>query len=119
MSLPNTESSAEFYAQTYDESVPDWPGESDFYRALAAAHAPAAPDRWHAQLLAYQTMPAAELLAWREVELAVSLREIISRPGCREVCARCGEEILNERWVLRGDQLLYRACAGEAYFRNR
>jgi ubiquinone/menaquinone biosynthesis C-methylase UbiE len=26
----------EFYAQTYDESVPDWPGEIDFYRALAA-----------------------------------------------------------------------------------
>lgn len=27
---------AEFYAQTYDESVPDWPGEIDFYRNLAA-----------------------------------------------------------------------------------
>jgi SAM-dependent methyltransferase len=26
----------EFYAQTYDDSVPDWPGEIDFYRALAA-----------------------------------------------------------------------------------
>jgi len=28
---------AEFYAQTYDESVPDWPGEVDFYREMAAA----------------------------------------------------------------------------------
>ncbi len=27
---------AEFYADTYDESVPDWPGEMDFYRAYAA-----------------------------------------------------------------------------------
>jgi SAM-dependent methyltransferase len=27
---------AEFYAQTYDESVPDWPGEIDFYRELAS-----------------------------------------------------------------------------------
>jgi SAM-dependent methyltransferase len=26
----------EFYAQTYDDSVPDWPGEIDFYRALSA-----------------------------------------------------------------------------------
>jgi SAM-dependent methyltransferase len=26
---------AEFYAQTYDESVPDWPGEIEFYRGLA------------------------------------------------------------------------------------
>jgi SAM-dependent methyltransferase len=24
-----------FYAETYDASVPDWPGEIDFYRALA------------------------------------------------------------------------------------
>lgn len=27
---------AEFYAQTYDESVPDWPGELAFYQALAS-----------------------------------------------------------------------------------
>ncbi len=27
---------AEFYAQTYDESVPDWPGEIEFYRGLAS-----------------------------------------------------------------------------------
>ena len=26
----------EFYAQTYDDSVPDWPGEIEFYQALAA-----------------------------------------------------------------------------------
>ncbi len=25
-----------FYAQTYDQSVPDWPGEIDFYQELAA-----------------------------------------------------------------------------------
>ena len=29
-------SAAEFYAQTYDESVPDWPGEMDFYQEMAA-----------------------------------------------------------------------------------
>lgn len=27
----------EFYAQTYDDSVPDWPGELDFYRQMAAS----------------------------------------------------------------------------------
>jgi ubiquinone/menaquinone biosynthesis C-methylase UbiE len=26
----------EFYARTYDDSVPDWPGEIDFYREMAA-----------------------------------------------------------------------------------
>src|SRR5512137_1379514 len=30
------ERTAEFYAQTYDGSVPDWPGEIDFYQAMAA-----------------------------------------------------------------------------------
>jgi ubiquinone/menaquinone biosynthesis C-methylase UbiE len=27
---------AEFYVETYDESVPDWPGEIEFYKALAS-----------------------------------------------------------------------------------
>jgi ubiquinone/menaquinone biosynthesis C-methylase UbiE len=31
-----SERDAEFYAQTYDVSVPDWPGELDFYREMAA-----------------------------------------------------------------------------------
>ncbi len=31
-----TERAREFYAQTYDVSVSDWPGEIDFYRELAA-----------------------------------------------------------------------------------
>lgn len=25
----------EYYTQTYDASVPDWPGEIDFYREMA------------------------------------------------------------------------------------
>jgi SAM-dependent methyltransferase len=36
MSSSSDQSAAEFYAQTYDESVPDWPGEMDFYGGLAA-----------------------------------------------------------------------------------
>lgn len=36
MSQASDERSAEFYAQTYDESVPDWPGEIDFYQEMAA-----------------------------------------------------------------------------------
>ena len=35
-----TRRAREFYAETYDTVVPDWPGEIDFYRQLAAeAHA--------------------------------------------------------------------------------
>ena len=36
MSKFATERAREFYAQTYDVSVSDWPGEIDFYRELAA-----------------------------------------------------------------------------------
>lgn len=36
MSTATNQQSAKFYAQTYDESVPDWPGEMDFYSELAS-----------------------------------------------------------------------------------
>jgi SAM-dependent methyltransferase len=36
MSRSQSDRSAHFYAQTYDASVPDWPGEIDFYRELAS-----------------------------------------------------------------------------------
>lgn len=36
MSPSSDEQGAEFYAQTYDESVPNWPGEIDFYRGVAS-----------------------------------------------------------------------------------
>ena len=35
MSPSSDQRVAEFYAQTYDESVPDWPGEIEFYKGLA------------------------------------------------------------------------------------
>jgi len=34
--LANEQNADEFYVQTYDDSVPDWPGEIDFYREIAA-----------------------------------------------------------------------------------
>jgi ubiquinone/menaquinone biosynthesis C-methylase UbiE len=37
MSQISSERNAEFYAQTYDDSVPDWPGEMDFYYGLTDA----------------------------------------------------------------------------------
>jgi len=36
MSPSSDQRLAEFYAHTYDESVPDWPGEIDFYQRLAS-----------------------------------------------------------------------------------
>jgi SAM-dependent methyltransferase len=36
MNAPSDGRAADFYVQSYDESVPDWPGEIEFYRGLAA-----------------------------------------------------------------------------------
>lgn len=87
-------------------------------RNRAGDYAPAARNRWESMLLGYQRMPAAELLAWDWVELTASVAEILSKPGMRAVCARCGEEILNEREVVVGGEVLCRPCAGQGYYRS-
>lgn len=85
-------------------------------RARARDYAPTAPDRWHAQLAAYQVMPNSELLQAHEVVLSVSLKEIISRHGGRVICEECGEDIINEREMRRDGIILCRACASGAYY---
>jgi formylmethanofuran dehydrogenase subunit E len=57
------------------------------------------------------------LLSVTNVELNRPLAEIVSRPGRRTACARCGEEIINDRQVVRDGVTFCRACAGEAYYR--
>lgn len=88
-------------------------------RGAALRYAPDAESPWHAQRQAYQTMPDAELLVVQRVALTFSLDRLLSKPGLRVRCQACGEEIINEREVVRGDSLLCRACAGEAYYRLR
>lgn len=85
-------------------------------RLRAYDYAPDAPDRWHAQLAAYQIMPAAELLRAEPVHLAVSLQEILSHHGDRVVCEQCGEDIINERQVVWEGRILCRACVLGAYY---
>lgn len=85
-------------------------------RELAERYAPEADNRWEAMLLGYQRMPDEELLQWEEVTLKTPVGQIISRPGLRVNCARCGEEIINEREVDVDGQLLCCACAGNGYY---
>ena len=85
-------------------------------RSRAAAYAPAARGRWHAQRDAYQLMPSEELLRAERVSLGVDLAAIISRPGRRVTCAACGEEIMNEREIILGGYSHCRGCAGERYY---
>ncbi|MFN8523916.1 MAG: FmdE family protein [Chloroflexota bacterium] len=84
-------------------------------RTLAAGYAPGARDRWHAQRDGYRRMPVSELLLARPVRLTMPLPALLGQAGVRVDCAGCGEEIMNQREVQRADQVLCRACAGEAY----
>jgi formylmethanofuran dehydrogenase subunit E len=83
-------------------------------RALAAC--PDAPNRWQGYLLGYQRLEPTDLLDYRPVLLKEDLRHLISRAGYRANCDSCGEEILNEREVSVGNQILCRSCAGGAYY---
>jgi len=85
-------------------------------RDLTPAYAPEAQGHWEAQLLGYQRVPDDELFSWQEVTLTAPLEKIVSRPGLRVVCDRCGEEVMNEREVIREGVILCRACAGSAYY---
>lgn len=86
-------------------------------RQRAASDVSGAQSRWHAQFAAYQAMPVDELLCARPVELTTSMQTLVSRPGVRVTCAACGEEIVNEREVVRDGMILCRSCAGQSYYR--
>lgn len=85
-------------------------------RERAYAYAPDEPRHYFAQLAAYQIMPESELLALQPVELVPPVEAIVSRPVVRTICDRCGEEIINEREVIRGGSTLCRSCAGNGYY---
>ena len=86
-------------------------------RQIAICYAPNAEGHWQSQLEAYQTMPTTDLLCAAEVHLNVSMKALMSQPGIREICAVCGEEILNERQVVIEGQTLCQSCADGGYYR--
>ncbi len=88
-------------------------------RAHSRDYAPEARNRWEANLVGYQRMPAEALFTWEEVALVTPVKAIVSKAGARARCDMCGEEIINEREVHRGGMVLCRACAGEAYYTPR
>lgn len=87
-------------------------------RAAALSAAPEARNDWEAMLLGYQRLADDDLLVVQPVRLATPVERIISRPGLHIQCAVCGEEIMNEREVVRDGQVLCQACAGPAYYRT-
>ena len=79
--------------------------------------APAVPSRWHQYLEGYKVMPDDALFSVQSVELTISLQRLISTPDARTMCDVCGEEIINQREVIIGNQTLCRACNGDNYYR--
>jgi formylmethanofuran dehydrogenase subunit E len=67
-------------------------------------------------LLGYQRMSFTELFVWQPVILTTPAAVLLSRPGARTICDRCGEEILNERQVAAEALTLCRHCAFGGYY---
>jgi formylmethanofuran dehydrogenase subunit E len=85
-------------------------------RSLAADHAQPESKRYFAMLEGYQRMPEDELLSIQSVKLTINLKEWISRPGVKQICSDCGEEIINEREVIINNETYCIACANGAYY---
>jgi formylmethanofuran dehydrogenase subunit E len=85
-------------------------------RERAYACASDEPRHYFAQLQAYQVLPDHELLSIQPVQLTTPIESIISRAGVRANCDLCGEEIINEREVVRDGLTLCRSCAGSGYY---
>jgi formylmethanofuran dehydrogenase subunit E len=51
------------------------------------------------------------------VELTVSVKQIVGQAGTRVTCEICGEEIINQRELIREGTILCKSCAGKSYFR--
>ena len=87
-------------------------------RERAYAFVSEEPDRYAAQLQAYQTMPDEKMFTCIEVQLAASIEAILSRPGMRVNCSACGEEIMNEREIHQSETILCHACAQGGYYHD-
>lgn len=85
-------------------------------RKKAAIYQPDEKRRYYAQLEAYQVMPDEELLSIRHVRLLTAVKDLVSRPGVRVNCTLCGEEIINQREVIRFGMTLCLPCAGSSYY---
>ncbi|CAG0934682.1 formylmethanofuran dehydrogenase subunit E [Thermoflexales bacterium] len=85
-------------------------------REQAYACTPDEPRHYFAQLKTYQVMPDHELLSIQPVQLTTPIKAIVSRAGVRVNCEICGEEIINEREIVREESALCRSCAGPGYY---
>ena len=79
---------------------------------------PTLADRNAQQMKAYREMPDEELFAAQWVRVRLAPEDLPGYKAPRAVCAACGEGINFKREVVRRDQVLCRACAGETYYES-
>jgi formylmethanofuran dehydrogenase subunit E len=85
-------------------------------RSIARSYAPAARNRWEAQLIGYQHIPIDDLFTIEDVRLTTPIETIVSHAGLKAVCEICGEEIINGREILGDGKVWCRACLVGAYY---
>jgi formylmethanofuran dehydrogenase subunit E len=85
-------------------------------RERANEYAPQEIRHYFAQLGAYQIMPDEVMLTVQDVTLNIPIAQIISRSGTRVNCDRCGEEIVNERYVIIEEKRCCISCAEGGYY---
>ena len=86
-------------------------------KALARSLHPEIENKNQQQMLAYREMADQDLFDVQAVTVELPPEEFPGYKGERAVCARCGEGINVRREVVRDNQVLCRACAGESYYR--
>jgi formylmethanofuran dehydrogenase subunit E len=87
-------------------------------RERAKAYTPPDLEKHQAELIAYQQMPDEELFNVSHVAVEISEFDKPGHPLRRVDCARCGEGINDGREVVRGGEILCRACASGSYYES-
>lgn len=85
-------------------------------RESASKYAPGERHPYAQQVVGYEHMPEDELLRIEPVTVTLDLCALIGRPGIRENCVRCGEEVLNGREIVTDDGPMCLGCATPAYY---
>ena len=85
-------------------------------KALARSLHPEIENKNQQQMLAYREMADDDLFDVQAVTVDLPPEEFPGYKGERALCARCDEGINFRREVVRDNQVLCRACAGESYY---
>jgi formylmethanofuran dehydrogenase subunit E len=85
-------------------------------RDLAHEYSPQGSSKWEKYLIGYQRIPDSLLFSVAKVELTTPAVRLVSRPGVRVLCSKCGEEVMNEREVMKQGGCFCRSCSGDSYY---